>query len=434
MMSDGSTLIVTPLSSNGIVGLVRTEPPSMKRRSVDIGVQSCPTRASGFPISMPCTKKLRRYVSRESRSSKVRWKAVLEEHSDETSLPFDEDTKEESKDITSSTVTENETWYSKEQYKQMLLDQSLTVHIMRSLRSIAGEKVAIDYCDEIDSDSSRFDELIKKHQIDPEEYCERGLESYLSDERRNEVNASRKLHKLLVIGEHVRQGMLGSSNPELVRNVSMNQSKRSFLRAQKLASVDQREGRSTAKNNSNTDRKECTQQHQSQKQNAKTVIGQKMDCFLSNGSKFVGKSIDTAVWNLSGDPIKHAQTNEIHAIPDGIRNDILKQHLLQLLMEQEREREQNQRAQSQCHPRLRNPNAITIPDDSSPQIMNSFLASFQRQALEQRLFHQNQQQQQLQIQRNYQTQVQRILLLQQQQHHHESIQLAAAAILGQHHR
>ena len=315
----------------------------------------------------------------------------------------------------------------------MLLDQSLTVHIMRSLRSIAGEKVAIDYCDEIDSDSSRFDELIKKHQIDPEEYCERGLESYLSDERRNEVNASRKLHKLLVIGEHVRQGMLGSSNPELVRNVSMNQSKKSFLRAQKLASIDQRDGRSTAKNNSNTDRKECTQQHQSQKQNVKTVIGQKMDHFLSNGSKFVGKSIDTGVWNLCGDPIKHARTNEIHAIPDGIRNDILKQHLLQLLME--REREQNQRAQSQCHPRLRNPNVITIPDDSSRHIMNSFLASFQRQALEQRLFHQSQQQQQqLQIQRNYQTQVQRILLLQQQQQQHESIQLATVAILGQHHR
>lgn len=431
-MSDGSTLLVAPLPPNDIVGLIRTKAPSMKRRNFDIGIPSCPHRASDSPITTPCTKKLRRYVSEENRSSKVRWKTVLEDRCDANSLSSD-DSQEENKEIASSEVTESETWYSKEQYKQMLLDQSLTVHIMRSLRSLAGEEVAIEYCHEIDSDTSRFDELIKKHQIDPEEYCERGLESYLSEERRNEINASRKLHKLLVIGEYVRQGMLGSSNPELVRNVSMNQSNKSLVRAQKLAMVDQRQSRSIANNDSNMDLKENTQRYQSQKQNAHAVVGKKTDRLFTNmpsspsiGSKFIGKSIDPALWNLSRNSVEQSQPSNSHVISEGIRDDVMKQQLVQFLLEQERDR--HQRAQSRCHPRYGN--------DSSPQIVSSVLASLQMQELD-RLFHQNQQRQRLQIQHNYQTQVQRLLLLQQhqQQRHYESVQLATAAILEQqHHR
>lgn len=311
----------------------------------------------------------------------------------------------------------------------MLLDQSLTVHIMRSLRSLAGEKVAIDYCDEIDSDYSRFDELIKKHQIDPQEYCERGLESYLSEERRNEVNASRKLHKLLVIGEYVRRGISGDSNPELIRNISLNQSKKSQVRAQKLGLVDQREARIIEKNKNAMDQKEDTQQHLPQEQNMKPIVEKKMDHLLTNNlpspvfmsKNIVSKSIDPS-WSIPGASIVHNQPNGPRDALDGIRDEVLKQQLLQLLMKQQHE--QSRIAQSQFHFQQRNVNGIAIPDDSS------ILASLQMQELE-RLFHQNQQQQQIQIQRNLETQVQRLLLLQQQQRHYE---LVSAAILGHHHR
>ncbi len=309
----------------------------------------------------------------------------------------------------------------------MLLDQSLTVHIMRSLRSLAGEKVAIDYCDEIDSDYSRFDELIKKHQIDPQEYCERGLESYLSEERRNEVNASRKLHKLLIIGEYVRQGMLGDSNPELVRNVSLNQSKKSQVRAQKLGFVDQREARSIERNKNAMHQKEDTQQHLPQEPNMKPIVEKKMDHILTKSLPspvFMSKNMDPS-WNIPGASIVHNQPNEPRDALDEIRDEVLKQQLLQFLMKQQHE--QSHLAQSKFHFQQRNVNGIAITDDSS------ILASLQMQELE-RLCHQNQQQQQIQIQRNFETEVQRLLLLQQQQRHYESIQLVSAAILGQYHR
>lgn len=303
----------------------------------------------------------------------------------------------------------------------MLLDQSLTVHIMRSLRSLAGEEVGIEYCDEIDSDYCRFDELIKKHQIDSEEYCERGLESYLSEERRNEVNASRKLHKLLVIGECVRQGMLGTSNPELVRNVSMNQSKKSFERAQKLGLVDQREARAIEKSKQNVSQKEDVQQeHMQMKQNMKPIPEKTIDHILTKNlhSPIVAsKSVSKSLRNIPGTPIGHNQPNQTF--------DATKQQILQVLRKQQQE--QSQLAQYQCNFKPRNINATAVPDDSL------ILASLQIQEVK-RLFHRKQQEQQIQIQRSYETQVQRLLLLQQQQRQYESMQLVSATILRQHHR
>jgi hypothetical protein len=123
-----------------------------------------------------------------------------------------------------------------------------------------------------DNISNNNTALIKKANllIDPERYCERGLEAYQSKERRNTINTNRKLHMSLVIGEQSRQRrqqqhqsstmmMMTNNNngcggdnsntnrkcndndPELIRNISMIQSKHSSLKAQLLAAIDQHE-------------------------------------------------------------------------------------------------------------------------------------------------------------------------------------------------
>ena len=92
----------------------------MKRRSEDIGIESCPTGVTDSPISMPSTKKLRRYVSEDSRSpSKVSWKSIVEEpcdnippSSDDETLYSDEGSEQTSQEIAASSVAENDTWYS----------------------------------------------------------------------------------------------------------------------------------------------------------------------------------------------------------------------------------------------------------------------------------------------------------------------------------
>jgi len=113
---------------------------------------------------------------------------------------------------------------------------------MRSLRALACEKVSSVYC-EVDDDIQRFDGLIQQNEIDTKEYCERGLESYLSDERRSEVDNLRKTHKMLVINEYAQQAKLGISDPETIRDLSLSQSKQSSIKARKLALIDERDAR-----------------------------------------------------------------------------------------------------------------------------------------------------------------------------------------------
>ena len=320
----------------------------------------------------------------------------------------------------------------------MLLNQSLTVHIMRSLRSLAGEKVSIEYCYDIDSDISRFDELIKKHQIDAEEYCERGLESYLSEERRNEINASRKLHKLLVIGEYVRQGMIGTRDPELVRNISINQSKKSMERALKLALVDQRERLSGSHKSSNTARSQDGPHHHPQNEKNLQLIQNETEYLFTDtppsptlGCKKVLRSVDSNPMNLSANSIERCQPNSTHLFSEGVREEVMKQQLVQLFLT-EQERLQNQRDQHL----FQSINPISAPDNASSQMANTILASLEMQGLNRLVlhqFHQQQQQRQLQMQQSYETQLQRQLLLQHQQQHFRSVQMVTAAILGQQH-
>ena len=112
MMNGGSTLLLTLCEppSNDIVGLGRTKQPSMKRRNEDIGIQSC--LSSNSEYALPSTKKLRRYVSTESRSSKLRWRPVLEDQQDGSLVSRHRMIKEGGEELESSEVTPMDTWYS----------------------------------------------------------------------------------------------------------------------------------------------------------------------------------------------------------------------------------------------------------------------------------------------------------------------------------
>jgi len=460
MMRDGPDHAVThcELPTNDFAALMQTKSKGivMKRMNTCIGIQSCLSRGSVSSIVMPSKKKMRRCISLDGRPSKVTWKTAVEDSSDTTRRAPAEYSENNSGELGSSPVAKGEIWYSKDDYKQMLMEQWLTVRIMRSLRSLSGEEVATEYSDEDDCDNCRFDELIKKHLIDPEEYCERGLESYLSEERRNKINVTRKLHRLQVIEEYVRQGVLGRLNPELVRSVSLTQSNKSLIRSQKIALVDQRIERASINTKSDDDEKHDTpKKYHTDITSIETKMtpldrlwsGSNHQCKNKTDSPspptigmMMVKDINTKLCNdFRHDPFDRMQRKEIHTTSGAIQDTAMEQHLLHLLLRQE----QNQRAQSQYQPQHRNPNSITIQDALSTainaQTMNSILASLQIQEQEQ-LAHQKHQQeqqrqqeqhQQLQNQRNYQEQVQRLFMLQQYQEQYESMQLASASSLGQ---
>jgi hypothetical protein len=78
-------------------------------------------------------------------------------------------------------------------------------------------------------------------ELDPEKYCERGLESYRSKERHSEIDMKRKLHVIRVIHEQARQSVLGTKDPEQIRLMAESQSGSSLLRAQIRAALDQHE-------------------------------------------------------------------------------------------------------------------------------------------------------------------------------------------------
>jgi hypothetical protein len=325
---------------------------------------------------------------------------------------------------------------------------------MRSLRFLAGEPIATGYYDESDRNNNRFDEIIEQHFTDPEEYCERGLESYLSEKGRSEISEARKLHKLQVITEHTRQVMLGRLDADLLRSASLAQSRKSSARARTLALTDQREARETSstenknKNNKNVDMKQNMLRQQPQKLYDNTNIGTEMtlsgllwcrsdhECIkktdppssLMLGRRTMSVCTDTMPCSLFGhNPIEHIHRNETRVASAGIPDTLMKQKLFHLLLKQEHE--SNQHAESYFCRQHENINDSSTTTNS--QVTTSILASLQmqqRQQQQERFLHH--QQQQLQNQRNYQQQEQRILLLRQHQEHYESIQLASAAILG----
>ena len=81
--------------------------------------------------------------------------------------------------------------------------------------------------------------------LDPETYCERGLENYESKELRNGIDATRRLQKLLVMNEQTRQSILGMKDDEQIRLMATGLSERSNIKAQLRAALDQYEVETT---------------------------------------------------------------------------------------------------------------------------------------------------------------------------------------------
>jgi hypothetical protein len=107
-------------------------------------------------------------------------------------------------------------WYSREDYKQFHMDRLRTVEYLRA---------------------SGGDE----HQLNPEFYCCRGLEPFMTRENHCELSSKRKLHKSTIILEQARQNLLQITDPDCFRRTVTSQSEIALRRAQELAALDQYE-------------------------------------------------------------------------------------------------------------------------------------------------------------------------------------------------
>jgi len=399
-----------PLSEDGAPAMT-TKSNGVKRRFSDL-VRSCLSRgvdSHASPAGSSGEKKLRCCQSWAVRAgrSKVRWEMAERMQQDVSTPTFtkkSDDDAGEQKCSGEKGKKNNDTWYTKEEYKQILLDQCLTVHIMRSLRIIA-EKVgtSLDNDDGSDGKGKFREELVKKMAIDPEEYCERGLESYASEEGRNMINLDRKRHKLLVIGEHIRQGKVGAKDPELVRSVSMTQSKKSLVKAQLLAAIDQREAR--ASNNKN-EPKEGLPLRPCEQNTSPHTIG--VNPIQDNNKKSAHRNTINAVLN---------------PIQDSAVKQLLRQQHLELLLKQQQER-------NQYHDYTNKNDFLNISNRPSTPIETSTMANPVAAIQEQLLLHSlRQRQQQLRQQQYYQENIHRLLLHQQQQQHLRSLEPAATSLV-----
>jgi hypothetical protein len=132
-----------------------------------------------------------------------------------------------------------------------LKEQFVTVHIMQHLRQTGSDET----------------------NLDPEMYCERGLENYESKELRNGIDTTRKLQKLLVIHEQARQSLLGMKDEERIRLMATELSERSNVKAQLRGALDQYEVETTVKANGFVSPLEAHLAEQ-QKKMMKEVIGE----------------------------------------------------------------------------------------------------------------------------------------------------------------
>eukprot|EP00536_Pseudo-nitzschia_multiseries_P012189 jgi/Psemu1/31180/gm1.31180_g len=378
-----------PPKTSDVTITMQTKHDNAKRRFSDPATQSCDSLGN---------KKICRWNSWELRPSRVRWKLpVHREEGVDVDVDVDVDVslsanesmgRNEDTDTELSTNNARDIWYT------IMLDQCLTVQIMRSLRILAKKQgAAVD--DEVENGEnnngkSGCEELMKKLAIDPNEYCERGLESYRTDEARKKINEDRKNHKLSVINEYKRQGMTGTKDPELLRSVSIAESKRSCIKAQRLASIDQQEALA-----SRSATKEPQAQHQQLKQNPlqlnslgsqRDSLGPKQPNYTLQGTtnpitQPVHRSDTHFVQNARSDEcFKHHQNQRYHDV-------FVKQEYRNLLLTQQQQ--QQQHAQSQLryhHPQAHKNELMNIqqnPSCTSAAAAETpiMLAAFQEQQL-----------------------------------------------------
>lgn len=275
---------------------------------------------------------------------------------------------------------------------------------MRSLRIIAGKVgTSLDNDDGSDGKGEFLEELVKKMAIDPEEYCERGLESYASEEGRNMINLDRKRHKLLVIGEHIRQGKVGAKDPELVRSVSETQSKKSLVKARLLAAIDQREAR--ASNNKN-EPNEGLPLRPCQRNISLHTIG------VNPSQENNKKSVHRNTYNVVSNPIQDSAVKQLQ-----------RQQHLELLLKQQQQR-------NQCHGYTNKNNFLKISNRPSTPIETPTMTNPVTAIQEQLLLHSlRQRQEQLRQQQYYQDNIHLLLLHPQQQQHHRSLEAAATPLV-----
>ncbi|KAG7362030.1 hypothetical protein IV203_025696 [Nitzschia inconspicua] len=183
---------------------------------------------SSHPTKPNNRKRLRRSISWDVRPPKVH---ELKRCSGKGTASLGKDSPEDA----DGGGGKNEAWYSKEEYSDIIKEQMNSIMIMRYLRECGTDET----------------------ELDPELYCERGLESYQSKERRHEIDTKRKLHRLLVIQEQARQASLGTKDPELLRKMASTQSEGSLMKAQLRAALDHHEA-------SQTDQKPMSEQEKLQ--------------------------------------------------------------------------------------------------------------------------------------------------------------------------
>lgn len=107
-------------------------------------------------------------------------------------------------------------WYSREDYRQFHLDRFRTVECIRA----SGGDGA---------------------QLNPDFYCCRGLEPFMTPLDVSELNSSRRIHKSTIMLEQARQNLLKINDPERYRVMVAPQSEFALRRAQELASFDENE-------------------------------------------------------------------------------------------------------------------------------------------------------------------------------------------------
>merc|ERR1740130_1026239 len=111
-------------------------------------------------------------------------------------------------------------WYTREDYEEFLLDRVRTIECLRGMKRSKDNNIM---------DSSNI------------YYCIRGLEPFHDTNTSKQYHSKKKLYHSTVIIEQVRQGMLGIQEPERFRFLVSPQSDLAILRAQELASQDEKE-------------------------------------------------------------------------------------------------------------------------------------------------------------------------------------------------
>jgi hypothetical protein len=155
-------------------------------------------------------------------------------------------------------------------------------------------------------------------EIDPEVYCERGLESYQSKELRNEIDLKRKIHHFLVIREQARQSLVGTKDPELLRLLASIQSEGSLRIAQLRAAIDQHEANQAGQNLRPEQEQEKNQPHLEDMNDSQKFLRQSLEVDADSASNDPTTGIIplASLWAKEESPFSSFETDSKHVKAD----------------------------------------------------------------------------------------------------------------------